>query len=341
MKNLLEHFVRDRNLNDEEIDVESLGQGLQRHIIYTLLQLGAKYVDRSEPKKKDFAPELTLILFEEPEAFLHPSQQEALNGSLHRLSEANQVLITTHSPIYVSRNISDLPSIIRLHKDSGTSRICQIDDDALVGLLDANVGLYKHLSHLLTASTTPDDVKKRIKEKHLGDDQPDVARKLDEESFNYSLWLDAERSACFFANHVLICEGATDKAVLDYLLDSRWNDLAGGKLYVLNALGKFNIHRFMGLCGALGIFHSVLFDGDGDKGPHHTHINQFIESKMNVYTAAIDSFAVDLETELGLCLPCRSDLKPLYALKAIVDRDVSDEAIEGLRQRIVALIGGG
>lgn len=339
VKNLLEHFVRDRNLYDEEIDVDSLGQGLQRHIIYTLLQLGAKYVDRSEPKKKDFAPDLTLILFEEPEAFLHPSQQEALNRSLHRLSKANQVLITTHSPIYVSRNIIDLPSIIRLHKASGASRVCQIDDGSLAALHDANIGLYKHLSDLLAHTSTPEDVKNRIRKDQLGDDDPDLNRKLDEEGINFSLWLDAERSSCFFAKHVLICEGATEKAVLEYLLENRWLDLAQGFPYVLNALSKYNIHRFMGLLGALGISHSVLFDGDANKNVHR-YLNDFISSKGNDYTSAIDSFAVDLETELGLTLRVRKDLKPLMALKAIVDGTLSDEAIARLRERVVALAGG-
>jgi predicted ATP-dependent endonuclease of OLD family len=110
VKNLLNHYVTDRNLKDSEVDIDNLGQGLQRHIIYTLIRLSSKYVDKKTPKKKDFNPEFTLLLFEEPEAFLHPSQQEYLNLSLKRLSKENQILITTHSTTFVSKNINQLPS---------------------------------------------------------------------------------------------------------------------------------------------------------------------------------------------------------------------------------------
>jgi putative ATP-dependent endonuclease of OLD family len=119
VKNLLNHYVTDRNLKDSEVDIDNLGQGLQRHIIYTLIRLSSKYVDKKTPKKKDFNPEFTLLLFEEPEAFLHPSQQEYLNHSLKRLSKENQILITTHSTTFVSKNINQLPSIIKVNKNSG------------------------------------------------------------------------------------------------------------------------------------------------------------------------------------------------------------------------------
>ena len=162
-------------------------------------------------------------------------------------------------------------------------------------------------------------------------------RELDEEGFRFALWLDAERSSCFFARKIIICEGATEKALLDYLLDNQWVDLSHEGLYVLDALGKYNIHRFMGLFGALGIPHCVLFDGDSNKNVHQ-YINEFIKSKRNEHTLSIDNFPVDLETELGLSLPKRNDLKPLMALKAIVDGSAESDKIEKLHERIAALI---
>ena len=36
------------------------------------------------------------------------------------------------------------------------------------------------------------------------------------------LWLDSERSSLFFARHVLLCEGASEKVYLDYLADNEW-----------------------------------------------------------------------------------------------------------------------
>jgi predicted ATP-dependent endonuclease of OLD family len=76
VKSLLSHYIQDNNLSgNKEIDVTSLGQGLQRHLIYTLIKLSSNYADKKEEKKKEFSPDFTLILFEEPEAFLHPSQR--------------------------------------------------------------------------------------------------------------------------------------------------------------------------------------------------------------------------------------------------------------------------
>jgi putative ATP-dependent endonuclease of the OLD family len=39
-------------------------------------------------------------LIEEPETFLHPSAQQDLLDSIKDLSEDNQIIITTHSPIF-------------------------------------------------------------------------------------------------------------------------------------------------------------------------------------------------------------------------------------------------
>ncbi len=42
----------------------------------------------------------TIFLIEEPETFLHPSAQEDLISSFKELSEKNQIIITTHSPVF-------------------------------------------------------------------------------------------------------------------------------------------------------------------------------------------------------------------------------------------------
>ena len=56
---------------------------------------------------------MTLILFEEPEAFLHPPQQEILAQNLATMSgnSDQQVICSTHSSHFVSRNAARIPSI--------------------------------------------------------------------------------------------------------------------------------------------------------------------------------------------------------------------------------------
>jgi len=42
------------------------------------------------------------LLIEEPEMFLHPQMQKSLATTLLRLSDTNQVIVTTHSPYFIS-----------------------------------------------------------------------------------------------------------------------------------------------------------------------------------------------------------------------------------------------
>lgn len=315
VKNLLGHYIIDKNLGEKEVSIESLGQGVQRHLIYTLIKLSSKYTETKEPKKKEFFPDLTLLLFEEPEAFLHPTQQENLNLSLKKLSDSTQIIITTHSPVFVSRNTNELSSLIKLNKPNSVSTLHFLPDDKINDLFNENLGLLKFLE---------------------GEDI-DESAKIYEESFKYFLWLDSERSASFFSKHVIICEGATEKAFLDLMLNTKWIDLKDKQIYFLDCLGKYNIHRFMNIFGALGIKHSVLFDSDNNKGKHEK-INQFINSNKNEYTQQIAMFNVDLENFLGVEKANRPDLKPLNLLLKYESGKINDAQIYDLKAIIEGLI---
>ena len=57
-----------------------------------------------------------IYLIEEPETFLHPSAQQDLLDALKRLSDDNQVIITTHSPVFAGSTEEN--SIVLCLKDS-------------------------------------------------------------------------------------------------------------------------------------------------------------------------------------------------------------------------------
>lgn len=336
VKNLFSHYITDKHLNNKEVDITSLGQGVQRHIIYILIKLTAKYVDKKSSEKKEFSPDFTLILFEEPEAFLHPTQQEQLNLNLSKISKESQVLITTHSPLFISKNIEALTSLIKLKRENGRTNIFQIKKSQLDDLFSDNASLFRYFSDLLNTSI-PEEIKNTIRRRHLGENDPDLSAKIYDESFKFFLWLDAERSSLFFAKHVIICEGATEKSFFDLLLDSEWQDLRIKQIYFLDCLGKYNIHRFMNLFKFLGIRHSVLFDSDGDSSIH-SYLNDFIERNRNEYTVAIDSFEKDLEGFLDVTLPVRKDLKPLSIIKKYTNNEISVKKLKELRSKIEALL---
>ena len=105
---------------------------------------------------------------------------------------------------------------------------------------------------------------------------------MEEEAIRYQLWLDSERCCAFFADVVLICEGATEKVFIDYLIKNQWNDLRENRIYVLDSMGKYNIHRYMNLFKELGIHHSILYDKDENESIHEI-INLFIQNQRNVF----------------------------------------------------------
>lgn len=57
VKNLIEHYIKDKSINDN-VNINCIGQGLQRDLIFTLIMLSAKYTDRKIYGKKN----LLLIL---------------------------------------------------------------------------------------------------------------------------------------------------------------------------------------------------------------------------------------------------------------------------------------
>ena len=335
IKNLVSHSFVDKIL-DKEMDIGLYGQGLQRHLIYVLIRLSSKYKEEKIHEKKEFSPELTLILFEEPEAFLHPTQQGYLDSSLRSLAseEGQQVIVSTHSPIFVSRNIEDISSLIKLKRENGVTRCFQVSKKIREDILKENNELAQLFREKLDDPSVDESTKNGIRN-ILGDTDDDT--RMDEEGIRYSLWLDSERSSSFFADIVLICEGATEKTFIDYLLKNEWDDLREKKIYVLDAMGKFNIHRYMNLFKALGIYHSVLADRDENNNVHEI-INEFIESNQNEYTKKIYFFNKNIEDFLGIQTPSRKDKKPLNVMWHYKNDRIETSKIDQLKKIVEGLV---
>ena len=338
VKNLVSHYIQDGSLGNKTVSIDSFGQGLQRHLIYTLLKLSVKYVENSKNEtKKEFDPDYTLILFEEPEAFLHPSQQENLNINLQILSKEKnqQILITSHSPIFVSKNISFLSSLIKV-KRAISSELFQINKEQIESLFTDNNSLFKHFRNLLDKPDIDDSLKEKIRKYSLANEDDDSELKLEQEKFKYSLWLDSERTSLFFAKHVIICEGASEKVFIDFLLNSKWIELKDKHIYILDSLGKFNIHRYMNLFKYLGINHSVLMDSD--ENDTQEIVNDFIQTNKNEYTNKILLFKKNLESFLEIETPKRKDLKPLNIMFQYSKENISSAKIDELKEKVINLI---
>jgi putative ATP-dependent endonuclease of OLD family len=74
------------------------GSGVQGASIIHMLRALRQTSPKGKGKKL-----LNLWNIEEPETFLHPSAQRKLGNILHEIASTTQILLTTHSPIFVSR----------------------------------------------------------------------------------------------------------------------------------------------------------------------------------------------------------------------------------------------
>jgi hypothetical protein len=281
--------------------VDYYGSGFQRHFIYSLIQLGAQYAGKKAvTKTKDFVPSLTLILFEEPEAFLHPPQQEILARSLMAMANKDnwQVVCTTHSSHFVSRNADSIPAIVRVMRTGGCVESFQISDADWLSIVTANKAI----------EAVVKKYPKMQKKLHADDVRPEM------EAVKHFLWLNADRSGIFFAKHALLVEGPTEVALISKLIDDGKIRGADCGLQVLDCLGKYNIHRFMNLLSHLGITHSVIHDDDDNKD-EHADLNLLIQSSKNVkLTLSIHAIKKNLESFLSIP-PAGSDhRKPQHVL---------------------------
>jgi len=341
IKNLLSHHLKDQNLTEEEVDINNFGQGLQRHLIYTLIKLASKYTSKEKKEKKEWSPDFAILLYEEPEAYLHPAQQEILHLNLKKLAreQDEQVLISTHSPHFVSKQMEDISGVVRLHKKDGISGLFQIDDEGFNKIMDENLGLYRKFCDILNDSSADEILKKRITKRHLGNATPEETIKLEEETIKYFLWLNPDKSSLFFAEHVYICEGQADKVFIDLILDEKCEDVRHKHIYVLESGGKFNIHRYITLLGNLNIFHSVILDRDEDKS-YHQVVNTYIESNKNSCTKEIFFFDKDLENFLEISVAKRTDLKPINIVNCYKRGKIKTEKIDKITELLKRQIDG-
>lgn len=320
IKNLVNFKIIDTALG-KRLDAEQFGQGFQRHLIFILILMASKYQTIVKPtEKKEFSPNMTLLLFEEPEAFLHPTQQSALCRSLQTIAtqEGNQVFLSSHSPHFVSYNSKDISSIIRLCNHKAKTVIGQIDSEKLNQIFRENLKI-NDLVRGTRYEADSDDLKE------------------DMEALKYFMWLDPERCGMFFSKQVLMVEGPTERVLLNHLFHNGNIEIPKGGVFVLDCVGKFNIHRFMNILGPLNIWHSILFDGDEGKPPHK-EIKQLIISNKNSLTRNIATFPDDIETFLGIEKCRKKHRKPQYLMLKLEEKAIAKDKMDALIDVVKTLI---
>lgn len=114
--------VHDQNNTSKDVDLKQNGHGLIRQAFFSFL---STYQNEITGTEKQF-----LILFEEPELYLHPEAIFSLRKQLYALSKDSpyQILCATHSPLMIDV-AEDHSSLVRLVKDetTDTTRTYQVN----------------------------------------------------------------------------------------------------------------------------------------------------------------------------------------------------------------------
>lgn len=94
---------------EEPRGLDELGQGTQRVIVASLLKAYADIL----VEKNICTENPILILFEEPEIYLHPKLKRSLNATLEKISGQpnHQVIIITHDPYFAFMNYGDIEEV--------------------------------------------------------------------------------------------------------------------------------------------------------------------------------------------------------------------------------------
>ncbi|MET9336631.1 AAA family ATPase [Nonomuraea sp. NPDC003804] len=238
----------------EERSADAQGSGVQRALIAGLIQAAARVRQHSEENA------FRWILFEEPEALLHPAQITRLAQDLRQLTKTGNtaVTITTHAPATLSASETSPEGITRVQRHGAQIQVTSPAPPTVTRALDAiHVrSTYTQASHSCFKKprmTGPDEERSRI----LYD-------------------LDVRRAAAFFAERVIVVEGISDVAFFEWL--ERRGHLAriGPNVGIMDTGGKYELHRAVATLSLFHIPHVVVWDEDAAMQQPGTneHVNQ-------------------------------------------------------------------
>lgn len=217
-------------------EIARLGHGLQRTVFVSLLQELADDGGDNVP---------TLLLgFEEPELYQHPPQARHMASLLEELSSKNsQILLSTHSPYFVSGK--GYENIRRIRKTDGDKRS-------------------------IVSSVTHEQISEMLANA-LGEEprSPTSTMAAIEQIMQPS------QNELFFASIVVLVEGHEDVAFISthLQLTGQWNEFRRRGCHFVAAIGKPNLSRPLAIANSLGIPAFVVFDSDaeanrGNPGDH-------------------------------------------------------------------------
>ncbi|KJG33719.1 ATP-dependent endonuclease [Photobacterium angustum] len=212
-------------LIDDEIEtsLQYQGSGVQRALAFAMLEANAEVESSVKDEQRT-----VVVLYEEPELYIHPHLMRRLKNTLQKRSESAkwQVICSTHSPFLI--NIADKPESLKLiKKDTG------------------NLRSVHQVSSTIFESTEEYDEREILRA--ALDFHPTVCESL-------------------FAKRVVIVEGDTEVAVFSMISELSEklgvDDSLDKDTTVISAGGKWTITALVKVLNALKIDYRVIHDTD-------------------------------------------------------------------------------
>jgi putative ATP-dependent endonuclease of the OLD family len=242
---------------DSKFPVSAQGDGFQRSLTFSLITSLAEQDSTSN--------RLALYLIEEPELFLHPNHQMYFRTKLVAMASkaGNQVLVTSHSPYFVS-NVSDYSQIKRAYLKNRETIVSQLSKSDVENICAEN--------GKLMADATNAVGPKNWDRKKLENEAKRIA---EDDHLRYLLWIDPRRANAFLSGKVILVEGSTEKSFFSYLFDSSDSpfgaDSRTADVAVVDVNGKYHMFKFIKLLNKLGIRVWCIHDTDNDKENFISH----------------------------------------------------------------------
>jgi predicted ATP-dependent endonuclease of OLD family len=204
-----------------------LGHGLQRSLLVALLQELAE--------TGDSGPQSLLLGFEEPELYQHPPQARHMSSILEALSEKyTQVIVTTHSPYFVSARGFPFIRMVRSSLVEKASVVSQYTHEQLA----------KSLANALKEPARSPTATMAVVEQIMQPSQNEL----------------------YFTRIGVLVEGPEDVAFFSTYINllSSWVEFRRLGCHFIVASGKTNLSRPLAIARGLAIPAFVVFDGDSE-----------------------------------------------------------------------------
>lgn len=233
-----------------------MGHGLQRSYLLALLQ---------ELASSDAPDAPTMILAcEEPELYQHPPQARHLADVFVQLAQGNnQVLVTTHSPLFVSGDGFENVRLVRTPTKNTGSQVASLTFDKLCARIRTALG-------------------------------EDPARKLEGLVAKIHQALRPHVAEMFFTRIPVLVEGLEDASYITTALhlSQQWAEFRRLGCHIIPVNGKDKLIQPLAIARELGIPVFVVFDADGDttRADHRTRHEKDNKALMHLLNVTANAF---------------------------------------------------